>query len=157
MEQTQIQFTGTYEVKLDAKGRMALPFRLKAKLPKGYEDKIVVNLGFEPCLVVYSIPEWEKIYSKVSALNEFNEEDRIFQRNFGRGNTEIEMDDAGRLLVPKIMLKYASLDKEAMVIGMGNRIEIWEPKLYDQYLIKDMKEYSKLAQKVLGTKKPEGQ
>ena len=145
-------FSGEYECKLDAKGRLILPARMKANLPAASGNNIVINRGFEACLVVYPEVEWRKIFSKVSGLNEFNEEYRNFQRNFFRGNTEAELDSNGRFVLPKSMTKYAQIDTEVIVVGMGNRIEIWNPEVYDQFLIKDQKEFSKLAEKYLGDK-----
>jgi MraZ protein len=143
-------FSSEYECKLDVKGRIVLPAKIKANLPEASGNSIVVTRGFEPCLVVYPQLEWKKVFSKVSGLNEFNEEYRNFQRNFFRGNTEVDLDNNGRFLIPKSMLKHAQLDKEAIVIGMGNRIEIWNPELYNNFLISDQKEFSKLAEKYLG-------
>jgi MraZ protein len=148
-------FSSEYECKLDAKGRLVLPARIKANLPEASGNIIVVTRGFEPCLVVYPFTEWQKVFSKVSGLNEFNEEFRNFQRNFFRGNTEAELDSTGRFLIPKTMLKHAQLEKDAIVVGMGNRIEIWNPDLYNNFLINDQKEFSKLAEKYLGENKTE--
>jgi MraZ protein len=146
-----LQFSSEYECRLDVKGRIILPAKIKAQLPEALENIIVITRGFEPCLVVYPQVEWNKISSKVSGLNEFNEEYRNFQRNFFRGNTEAELDNNGRFLVPKSMLKHAQLEKDAIIVGMGNRIEIWNPERYEEYLIKDQKEFSKLAEKFLGS------
>lgn len=143
-------FSGEYESKLDAKGRLVLPSRIKANLPEASGNNIVITRGFEPCLVIYPQIEWKKVFSRVSGLNEFNEEYRNFQRNFYRGNTEDELDSNGRFLIPKSMLRYANIDKEAVIVGMGNRIEIWNPETYDKFLISDPKEFSKLAEKYLG-------
>ena len=146
-----LQFSSEYECRLDVKGRIILPAKIKAQLPQASENVIVITRGFEPCLVVYPQIEWNKISSKVSGLNEFNEEYRNFQRNFFRGNTEAELDNNGRFLIPKTMLKHAQLEKDAIMVGMGNRIEIWNPERYEEYLIKDQKEFSKLAEKFLGS------
>jgi MraZ protein len=143
-------FSSEYECKLDAKGRLILPARMKANLPAASGNNIVITRGFETCLVVYPEVEWRKVFSKVAGLNEFNEEYRNFQRNFFRGNTEAELDSNARFVIPKTMMRYAQLENEVIVVGMGNRIEIWNPELYDQFLIKDQKEFSKLAEKFLG-------
>jgi MraZ protein len=145
-------FSSEYECKLDAKGRLILPARMKSNLPVDSGNNIVITRGFETCLVVYPEVEWRKVFSKVAGLNEFNEEYRNFQRNFFRGNTEAELDANGRFVLPKSMTKYAQIETEVIVVGMGNRIEIWNPALYDQFLIKDQKEFSKLAEKYLGDK-----
>ncbi len=144
-------FTSEYECKLDAKGRLVLPSKIKGNLPEASGNELVLRRGFEPCLILYPMVEFKKIYSKISGLNEFNEEYRKLQRNFFRGNATVELDGTGRFLIPKLMISYAQLQKEAIVVGMGNRIEIWSPELYDKYLINDPGEFSALAQKYLDT------
>lgn len=128
---------------------MVLPSKIKANLPEVATNEVVVKRGFEPCLVIYPMVEWRKVFSKVSGLNEFNKEYRAFQRNFLRGSTEVDLDATGRLLIPKSMAKYADIDKELIVVGMGNRIELWNPEKYEEYLIKDEDEFSRLAEKYL--------
>ena len=142
-------FTSEYECKLDAKGRLVLPAKIKGNLPEASGNELVLRRGFEPCLILYPMVEFKKIYSKISGLNEFNEEYRKFQRNFFRGNATVELDGTGRFLIPKLMINYAQLQKEAVVVGMGNRIEIWNPEQYEKYLINDPGEFSALAQKYL--------
>jgi MraZ protein len=142
-------FTSEYECKLDAKGRLVLPARIKANLPESSPNELVLRRGFEPCLVLYPMLEYKKIFSRIASLNEFNEEYRALQRNFFRGNAEVELDNAGRFLIPKNMLSYAGLDKEVIVVGMGNRVEIWSPQKYEDFLISDPSEFSKLAEKFL--------
>ncbi len=144
-------FSGEYESTLDAKGRLVLPTKLKASLPAETGDNIVLMRGFEPCLVLYPHSEWKKVFDKVAGLNEFNEEYRNFQRNFLRGNTELELDANGRFIVPKSMMKFASIEKDVILVGIGNRIEVWNPESYEEFLIKDQKEFSQIAQKVLGS------
>ena len=143
-------FSSEYDCKMDAKGRLVLPARIKANLPEASENSIVITRGFEPCLVVYPMNEWKKVFSKVSGLNEFNEEYRNFQRNFFRGNSEVELDNNGRFLIPKPLLRHAQIDKDVIVVGLGNRIELWNPELYEKFLIKDQQEIAKLAEKYLG-------
>ncbi|MFT6036917.1 MAG: MraZ protein [Marivirga sp.] len=142
-------FTGEYDCKLDAKGRMVLPAKIKSSLPDISGHELVIRRGFEPCLVLYPMVEYKKIYSKIAGLNEFNAEFRNLQRNFFRGNAIVELDAAGRILFPKNMIAFAGLEKDSVVVGMGNRVEIWDPSRYDTFLIKDQKELSDLAEKHL--------
>ena len=142
--------SGEYECKLDPKGRLVLPAKIKANLPVASGNSVVLTRGFEPCLVLYPQVEWKVIYDKVAGLNEFNEEYRTFQRNFFRGNTEIELDSTGRFILPRTMVRYADIDKEVIVVGLGNRVEIWNPDKYEDFLIKDQQNFSQLAQKFLG-------
>ncbi|MTI32866.1 division/cell wall cluster transcriptional repressor MraZ [Xanthovirga aplysinae] len=142
-------FTSEYDCKLDAKGRLTLPARIKMGLPEVSNGEIVIRRGFEPCLVLYPLVEYKKIYAKIAGLNEFNEEYRHLQRNFFRGNAVAELDKVGRLLLPRSMMNYASLDREVTVVGLGNRVEVWSPEQYEKYLIQDPSELSALAQKYL--------
>jgi MraZ protein len=141
-------FTSQYESKLDAKGRLVLPARIKSQLPEG-EQELVVRKGFEQCLILYPMVEFKKVFSKISGLNEFNEEYRKLQRNFLSGVVTVELDSSGRFLIPKNMLTYAQIDKDAMLVGMGNKVEIWNPTVYEKHLISDPSELSKLAEKYL--------
>ena len=142
-------FTSEYTGKLDAKGRLVLPAKMKGNLPESASSELFMREGFEPCLELYPSIEYKKIFSKIAGLNEFNAEYRKLQRNFFRGSTTVELDTAGRLLIPKSMLQYANLDKEIVVVGMGNRMEIWNPEEYEKFLIKDPQELSELAEKHL--------
>jgi MraZ protein len=142
-------FTSEYTGKLDAKGRLVLPAKMKANLPEASSNELFMREGFEPCLELYPLLEYKKIYSKIAGLNEFNAEFRKLQRNFFRGSVTVELDTAGRMLIPKSMIQYANLDKEIVVVGMGNRMEIWNPEQYEKFLIKDPQELSELAEKHL--------
>ena len=142
-------FTSEFECKLDAKGRLVLPARIKSGLPEISGNELVVGLGFEKCLVVYPILEFKKIYSKVAGLSEFNPEYRRLQRNFFRGNSVVELDNSGRFLIPRSMLNYAQLEKVVIVVGMGSKVEIWNPKLYQEQLYDNQIEFSENVQKFL--------
>jgi MraZ protein len=142
-------FTSEFESKLDAKGRLVLPARIKAQLPSGEGDELVIRRGFEPCLIIYPMVEFKKVFSKISGLSEFNEEYRKLQRNFFSGTATVELDANGRFVIPKNMLNYAQLEKDLILIGMGNKVEVWNPSIYEKHLIKDPGELSKLAEKYL--------
>ena len=141
--------SGEYECKIDAKGRMTLPSKVKSKLPEVSGNQMVLSLGMEPCLVLYPQVEFRKIYSRVASMNEFDDELRVLQRTFFRRFADIELDNAGRILIPKSMLRYAKLEKEVTMVGMGNRMELWSTDVFDQYIINDNVEFQKLAKKHL--------
>jgi len=146
-------FTSEYESKLDAKGRLVLPARIKAQLPlahgEGDGQELVIRRGLEQNLIIYPMVEFKKVFAKISGLNEFNAEYRALQRNFMAGIATVEMDGNGRILIPKNMLTYAQLDKDLMLVGVGNRVEVWNPAIYEKHLIQDPSELSKLAEKHL--------
>ena len=142
-------FTSEYECKLDTKGRLALPAKVKANLPEVSTNELVIRKGFEPHLILYPMLEYKKIHHKISSLSEFNAEQRKLKRNFFRSIAHVEMDSAGRINFPKNMLAHAGIENEAMVIGMGNYIEIWNPTVFEEHEVSDAEEYSALAQKYL--------
>ncbi len=142
-------FTSEYECKLDAKGRLVLPAKIKVNLPEVSTNELVLQKGFEPNLILYPMVEYKKIHDKISSLSEFNPEQRKLKRNFFRSITQVELDNASRILVPKTMLAHANIEKEAILVGMGNYIEMWNPEVFNDHLIEDATEYSMLAQKFL--------
>jgi MraZ protein len=126
-----------------------LPARIKNGLPETSGSELVVGLGFEKCLIVYPILEFKKLYAKVAGLSEFNPDYRKLQRNFFRGNSVVELDSSGRFLIPKQMLNYAQLEKQVVVVGMGNKVELWNPELYKEQLYDNQNEFSDHVQKYL--------
>jgi MraZ protein len=141
-------FTSEYECKLDVKGRIALPSRIKSQLPDG-EQELVIRRGFEQCLILYPMVEFKKVFSAISGLSEFSKENRDFQRSFLSGVVTVELDGSGRFLIPKNLLQYASLDKDVLLVGTGSKVEIWDPNTYRKNLISDPGDLSKLAEKYL--------
>jgi MraZ protein len=142
-------FTGRYDSKLDSKGRLVLPSKFKSQLPEEGGHELVIQKGIEPYLSIYPLLEFRKLVSKVSGLSEFNEENRQVRLAFFSSIASVELDDNGRLLIPKNMLAHAGLQKEVVLIGMNNLIVVWEPVLFEKHLLKDQQEYSKLMQKNL--------
>lgn len=142
-------FTSEYECKLDTKGRLVLPAKIKINLPEVSTNELIIRKGFEPNLILYPMVEYKKIHHKISSLSEFNPEQRKLKRNFFRSIAQVDMDSANRILVPKQMLAHAQIEKEAVLVGMGNYVEMWNPEVFNKHLIEDMNEYSELAQKFL--------
>ena len=144
-----IGFIGEYESTIDAKGRFLLPSGLKKQLPD-LEDAFVINRGFEKCLTLYPLQSWEPIFSEISQLNDFDPKVREFRRYFLNGATEIELDSAGRLLLPKNLISHASLDKDIVLVSAVNKIEIWDTNKYNQFFESFAPEsFSNLANEVM--------
>ena len=129
-----MQLIGEYPVALDDKGRMRLPTALLRQLSAGQANEgegagyeFVVNRGFEKCLTLYPKPVWDGITAKLSRLNRFNDRNRAFIRSFYLGASPITTDSADRILLQKPLMDYAGLAKEAILVAMDDRIEIWSP------------------------------
>lgn len=140
------------EVTLDAKGRFLLPATIKKKLPADNGNSFVIARGFEQNLVLYPSHIWQQnVQDKLDSLSDFNPEVRRFKRLFLNGATELDMDNAGRVLIPKPLMEYAGLLKEATLFAEGGKIEIWDTVKYKQFFESATNnEMSDLAQKLLG-------
>jgi MraZ protein len=128
-----IGFLGEYEATLDAKGRFLLPAGFKKQLPQEGANQFVLNRGFEKCLTLYPIQSWDPIFSEISKLNDFDPKVREFRRYFLNGATHLELDSAGRLLLPKNLTEHAGLEKDIVLVSAVNKIEIWDKNKYTQF------------------------
>jgi MraZ protein len=148
-----IGFLGEYEATLDTKGRFLLPAGVKKQLPEGVEPVFVVNRGFEKCLTVYPIQSWKPIYENISALNDFDPKVREFRRYFLNGAIQLELDGAGRILLPKNLLEHAGLVKDIVLVSAVNKLEIWDKNKYQQFFDTFSPEaFSTLAAEVMAKK-----
>ena len=120
-------FIGEYESTVDSKGRFLLPVGFKKQLPETEKPLFVLNRGFEKCLTLYPLQTWTPLYEKISRLNDFDPKVREFRRYFLNGAVQIEPDGAGRILIPKNLMEYATLSKDIVlckdVIGKRDQIE----------------------------------
>ena len=145
-----IGFLGEYEVTMDAKGRFLLPAGFRKQLSEEGAGHFVVNRGIEACLSLYPMQSWEPIFSEVSKLNEFDPKVRQFRRYFLNGATQLELDTAGRLLIPKALMEYAGLEKDVVLVSAVNKIEIWDAGKYKKFFESFSPEsYSDLANEVM--------
>jgi len=142
-------FHGEYEATVDAKGRFLLPGGLKKQLPEG-EGRFILSRGFEKCLTLYPLKSWEVIITKIAQLNDFDPKVRQFRRQFLGGATEVELDNAGRMLLPGSLREFAGLGKDIVLAAALDRFEIWDAAKYNQ-LFEDFSSdaFSSLAQEVM--------
>lgn len=145
------QLTGEFECKLDAKGRMALPASLKRQLPEVEQQGLIVNRGFEKHLVFYTKTEWANITKKLARLNRYKAKNRQFIRTFTRGHTELSVDAAGRVLLPKSLLEYAGIRSEVVLLCQFDQIEIWDKEAYNKLWLDEADDsFADLAEEVMG-------
>ena len=142
-------FLGEYEATVDAKGRFLLPAGFKKQLPEG-EETFIISRGFEKCLTLYPMESWEPIFTEISKLNDFDPKVREFRRYFLNGATIMELDSAGRLLIPQNLKDHAGLEKDIVLVSAVNKIEIWDKQKYQQFFESFSPEtFSALAQQVM--------
>lgn len=126
-------FLGEFEATLDAKGRFLLPVGFKKQLPEEETTRFVINRGFEKCLALYPVKNWEPLFADISKLNDFDPKVREFRRYFLNGATFVEPDTAGRLLVPPNLKDHAGLQKDIVLVAAVNKIEIWDSNTYKKF------------------------
>ena len=120
---------GEYEHSLDAKGRLIMP----AKLREDMGEKFIITKGLDGCLFGFSQTEWANFEEKLKTLPLTNKSARDFVRFFLSGAIECEIDKQGRFLISSNLRQYCSIDKEAVIIGVGTRIEIWNRDKWKKY------------------------
>jgi MraZ protein len=150
-----MQLIGEYPVALDDKGRMRMPSALLRQLGvspdvEGQAYEFVVNRGFEKCLTLYPKPVWEGITAKLNRLNRFNDRNRAFVRSFYLGAYPLTTDSADRILLQKPLMDYAGITKDAILLAMDDRIEIWSPDAHAATAALDPNSFADLANDVMG-------
>ncbi|KOA55046.1 MraZ family transcriptional regulator [Bifidobacterium animalis subsp. animalis ATCC 27672] len=136
---------GTYNPKIDAKGRMAIPAKMRAQLGEG----MVMARGQERCVYLLPQSEFRRIAAQIQRVSVGNKAARQYLRVFLSGAVDQDTDKQGRVVVPQMLREYADLGDDIVVIGVGTRAEIWNRKAWEQYLSDNEPEYSDIADDVL--------
>ena len=142
---------GEYECKMDAKGRLRLPTALIKQIGSGDNLIFTVNRGFEKNLMLYPKDVWEAKTKEINQrLNNYNKKHRAFIRYFYRGASELILDAADRVLLPKSLIEHAELQKEVILFAYQEQIEIWSKDHYLAELNSEPDDFSDLADEVFG-------
>lgn len=132
-------FRGATLVNLDSKGRITVPSRYRTTLNEASEGQMVCTIDLnQPCLLLYILPEWEKIELKLAALSSMNPAERRVQRLLLGHASECQMDSAGRLLLASTLRQHAGLTKEVMLVGQFNKFELWDEQVWYQQIKEDI-------------------
>ncbi|HEY1844258.1 MAG TPA: division/cell wall cluster transcriptional repressor MraZ [Buttiauxella sp.] len=132
-------FRGATLVNLDSKGRLAVPTRYREKLVEISEGQMVCTIDIHhPCLLLYTLPEWEIIEQKLARLSSMNPAERRVQRLLLGHASECQMDSAGRLLLAPVLRQHAGLTKEVMLVGQFNKFELWDEATWHQQIKEDI-------------------
>ena len=144
---------GTYECKVDSKGRVLMPIAFKKQLSKFINEGFVLKSSvFNHCIEMYPVSEWSKLMDKLNGLNRFNKKNNDFIRRFTAGVKSVEMDNSGRFLISKDLIKYASIDKEIVLSSSVNILEIWNKSTYEKVINEATLDFGVLAEEVMGDK-----
>jgi MraZ protein len=131
-------FRGVTALTLDSKGRLAMPARYREVLQVRAAGKLVITADSSSCLLVYAAPDWEPIQAKLMSLSSFNPRTRDLQRLLVGNASDVEMDAAGRILVPGPLRKFAGLDKDVALVGQGMRFELWDEGKWAEQMERSM-------------------
>jgi len=146
------QLLGEFDCKLDAKGRLMVPASLKKQLPDAERDGLVVNRGFEKNLVIYPKKVWEAIVMDLNKLNLYEKKNRDFLRVFTRGATDLSLDAAGRVLLPKSLVEFAGISSDVVLACQLDKIEVWDKQAYENLFDDVPENFASLAEEVMGGK-----
>ncbi len=124
---------GLNALTLDGKGRMAIPTRYREQLRENGDRQLVITVDpVDRCLLLYPYPEWEIIERKLVRLPALNKQTRKLQRLLLGHATETEMDNNGRILLPPLLREYGQLEKRVMLVGQGNKFELWDERIWSE-------------------------
>ncbi len=145
-------FIGTYECRIDDKGRLKLPSSLIKQMGDFGDDSFVVKRAvFQRCLEVYPMNIWDQLMNKLNKLNRFIKKNADFIRMFTAGVKIAELDNAGRLQISKDLTLFANLRKEVVITSAGELFEIWDKEAYEKVITTSEEDFAKLAEEVMGS------
>ena len=153
MTLTNNTFIGEYAYSLDSKGRVNIPAKFRQALSEDNENTFVIARGMDPCIWVYPLAQWKEIETNLRSLSSLSKIHRTFVRNTARYASPSTYDKQGRITLTPSLIEYAGLEKDALIIGMVNKMEIWNPVQMDKTdkeTIKiDPAAYDELAEKII--------
>ena len=142
---------GTYECKIDVKGRLLIPIALKKQIADSISQGFVLKRAvFQQCLELYPMQQWKDLISKVNKLNRFKKKNNDFIRRFTAGLKFIELDNTGRLLIPKELTEFDNIKREIVLSSSVNIIEIWDKSKYEKTIDDSKSDFAQLAEEVMG-------
>jgi len=148
-------FQSTYQYTVDEKGRINIPAKFRKPDESIAYDKFVITRGLDGCLFVYPVAEWEKVKEKIRELPYTLRKTRLYERYVIPNTVEAEVDKQGRITIPQHLLEYAKIKKEVKILGMLERIEIWDPEVLSEYYFQAGKSYEDVAEELfLGEENP---
>jgi len=145
-------FRGQFAYSIDSKGRISIPAKLRKHISPDANDTFVMTRGISNCIDIYPLDQWQHIEDKLLQLNSFQPDEARFLRMFVQFATEDTMDSQSRILVPQTLIDYAQIKNEVLILGALKKIEVWNPKIYEDYLKQSPQTYEEIAAKVMAAK-----
>jgi MraZ protein len=141
-------FRGIFHNVVDDKGRMSIPARFREQIHADHKTPLVLTLGFEKCLFMYPMDSWKKIEVMLASQDGLSPDVRLFQRTIMKAMDEVDADAQGRIVISPVLRKEAGILKNVVIVGMLNRIEIWDKEKYENYHAQTTHSLELLGQKL---------
>jgi MraZ protein len=142
-------FRGQFSYSIDSKGRISIPAKLRKQVSPGSNETFIITQGTATCIDIYPLDQWQLIEQKLLMLNPFDPKDAKFIRMISQYASEDKLDSQARILIPQILIDYAKIDKEVLILGALKKIEVWNPNIYKEYLEQSNETYEQIAAKVM--------
>ncbi len=142
-------FRGQFSYSIDSKGRISIPAKLRKQVSPESNETFIITQGTATCIDIYPLDQWQLIEDKLLMLNPFDPEDAKFIRMISQYASEDKLDSQARILIPQILIDYAKIEKEVLILGALKKIEVWNPSIYKEYLKKSNETYEQIAAKVM--------
>ncbi len=138
-------FKGSYQYTVDDKSRINIPSKMRKYISREAKNTFTITRGFETCIFMYPNDEWLKLETTIRKLISTDPKHRFFTRTLLQWATEAELDTQSRITLPKELLQFAHIENEILIIGVLERIELWNPKLFKEYERKQKETYENVA------------
>jgi len=143
-------FYGEYEHSLDKKGRLILPSKFREAAKTNYIERFFLTRGLDGCLFMIAEDEWKAQEARFRAISFTKAQSRKFNRLYFSGAQEVVFDKQGRILIPKYLKDFAGIKRDVMIIGVSNRIEIWDAEKWKEFYNSEKTSFEKIAEDLLG-------
>lgn len=144
-----IMFYGEYEHSLDKKGRLILPAKFREVAEASYIERFFMTRGLDNCLFMFPEEEWKLQEAKLKSISFTKSQSRKFNRLYFSGAQEITFDKQGRILIPRYLKEFAGIRRDVMIIGVSNRIEIWNLEKWREFYNNEKGSFEKIAEDLL--------
>ena len=135
-------FIGEYSHNLDAKGRLIIPSKFREELHTSF----ILTRGLDGCLTIYSLNQWEKVFEEINKLPDTKKDARKYIHVLTANATECDIDNQGRILVPKNLASSVGIEKECVIVGANNHVEIWNKDTWNAYIEEATKDFEEVAE-----------
>lgn len=141
-------FKGQFRYTIDSKGRINIPAKFRKAISPEANETFVITRGMENCIYAFPLDEWNKNEEKLRRLSANQKDIRLFIRMTTSYISESQFDKQGRIAIPRFLIEFAKIEKEILIIGTLDKLEIWNPTIYEEYLKANEQSYEDLAEKI---------